>query len=223
MEKVENVILTKTGKEIDIENPKLEDIVAEDIIVGLSNLCRYNGHTKRFYSVAEHSIYCAEIARHLGLPSFHILRALLHDASEAYVGDCIRPLKQNLPLFSKYEDKFEEIIYRSFDIYSDDEEIEEDINKVIKAIDNTVLHLEMKSNLTHHEVERHASKISTFNLDYSFEREIIKLMNQKEMSLDVVRSGFMSILTQTVGDFLEEIDTKNKERMNNVKEKIEKN
>lgn len=70
----------------------------QDIAGSLAKLCRFNGHTTRFYSVAEHSILVSiEFrGRFAGPPvtPASILAALLHDAHEAYIGDTIRPMKQ---------------------------------------------------------------------------------------------------------------------------------
>lgn len=86
-------IQTNSGRSVDLLNPKPETIHLPDIAHALGRLCRYTGHTKRHYSVAEHSIM---IARHLernGAGADLILGALLHDAHEAYIGDFSAPLK----------------------------------------------------------------------------------------------------------------------------------
>ena len=85
-------ILTFTGKKFYFFDIKPESICIEDVAHSLSNLCRYGGHSKVFYSVAEHSIRCCDkgsnpIARMWGL---------LHDASEAYIGDICSPFKSRL-------------------------------------------------------------------------------------------------------------------------------
>lgn len=53
----------------------------------LANICRWTGHTNRFYSVAEHSMRVANL-----VPERYRLQALLHDAAEAYIGDVATPL-----------------------------------------------------------------------------------------------------------------------------------
>ena len=54
-------IQTFTGKRMYPLDPKPEDICIEDIAHALSNICRFTGHTKKFYSVGEHSINCLDL------------------------------------------------------------------------------------------------------------------------------------------------------------------
>ncbi|MCQ4274544.1 phosphohydrolase [Stutzerimonas degradans] len=91
-------ILTRTGQRFDLLAPRASQISTLDIAHALSQLCRFNGHTSRHYSVAQHSLLVASI-----VPAEHQLAALLHDATEAYVGDMTRPLKALLPDFSSIE------------------------------------------------------------------------------------------------------------------------
>lgn len=90
-----NDVETFSGKYINIQRMSSQDISIEDIAHGLSMLCRFAGQCRSFYSVAEHSVLVAgEVERnHPGKPGL-ILEALLHDASEAYVGDIRSPLKK---------------------------------------------------------------------------------------------------------------------------------
>jgi len=77
-----------SGGTFDILNPRAEDVRIEDIAHALSQQCRFTGHTKTFYSVAQHSVLASTL---VAAPDE--LWALLHDASEAYMGDMNRPLK----------------------------------------------------------------------------------------------------------------------------------
>jgi hypothetical protein len=90
----EGTIQTYTGKAYDFADPDPDSICLEDIAHALSNACRFAGHTKRFYSVAEHCVRVSRIMeeRSSGSP-FWALYGLLHDAHEAYVWDCPRPFK----------------------------------------------------------------------------------------------------------------------------------
>lgn len=80
---------TSTGKLFDILDPDPWAIELEDIAHALSNICRFGGHTYRgFYSVAQHSVLVSELC-----DTADARVGLLHDATEAYLGDVISPLK----------------------------------------------------------------------------------------------------------------------------------
>ncbi|SRR6266576_2450794 len=81
-------IETFTGLKFDILNPKLNQITIEDIAHSTSMICRFGGHTKYFYPVAQH-LYLGSFL----VPEEDALWFLLHDASEAYIGDMTSPLK----------------------------------------------------------------------------------------------------------------------------------
>lgn len=81
-------IETYSGKWFDILEPIPGMIDIKSIAHSLSNICRYTGHVRHFYSVAQHSWIGSVI-----IPEPYKLEFLLHDASEAYIGDMSRPLK----------------------------------------------------------------------------------------------------------------------------------
>lgn len=96
-------IQTYTGRAFDLLDPKPEQIDPLDIAHALSQICRFTGHTRHFYSVAQHSCLVAEIVNDLcrgaygaPCPDVVLLAALLHDAPEAYIGDVSTPLKRAL-------------------------------------------------------------------------------------------------------------------------------
>ncbi len=103
------VIRTFTGKYINVFDPQPHDICLEDIAHALSNLCRFGGHTRQFYSVAEHSIRTAKFVE----PPYR-LAALLHDASEAYLLDIPTPVKIMFPEYHKAEYRMMEVIAEKF-------------------------------------------------------------------------------------------------------------
>ncbi len=102
-------IQTFTGKQFFPLDPQPDSICIEDIAHHLSNICRFTGAVKSFYSVAEHSVRVAwrtqeivePLAWNVGLGI--IKWALLHDAAEAYLNDLNRPTKHQ-PEMKAYRD-----------------------------------------------------------------------------------------------------------------------
>lgn len=92
--------------------PNPDDIDIVDIAHSLALQCRFNGHCKKFYSVAEHSVRCSLLLAEKGCDLS--LWALLHDAAEAYVGDLPRPVKEQMPQFREIEDALLEVIIKHF-------------------------------------------------------------------------------------------------------------
>lgn len=91
-------IQTYTGKAFNPMAPNARFICIDDIAHSLSMQCRYAGHCKRFYSVAEH---CVLMSREVS--DENKLWALLHDASEAYLVDVPRPIKPYLVGYKEIE------------------------------------------------------------------------------------------------------------------------
>lgn len=83
------------NREIDVVDTFSFEPKLEEIFTALPKINRFNGQTIRPYSVAAHSFMCKFVAENeYNISKPHLLLAiLLHDASEAYVGDIVRPLK----------------------------------------------------------------------------------------------------------------------------------
>lgn len=104
-------IQTRSGKKFDPFEPDPAQIDIEDIAHALSNQCRFTGHTRRFYSVAEHSYWVSYVC-----DPADALAGLLHDASEAYLCDIASPVKSR-PEFDGYrvaEHRLQSVIYERF-------------------------------------------------------------------------------------------------------------
>jgi hypothetical protein len=110
------LILTYSGLYMDPLNPKPEDISILDIAHALSMLTRANGHFSQFFSVAQHSINCAEEARARGYSPRVVLGALLHDAGEAYLADITRPVKARFGQYLQAEQKLDRVIGEHFSL-----------------------------------------------------------------------------------------------------------
>ncbi len=104
-------ILTHSGISFNLMEPDPDLIEIDDIAHALAYICRFTGHTRVFYSVAEHSVRTSLCAC---VPQEHALEALLHDAAEAYIGDVSSPLKAQLHEYRNIEFRLEQAIRQRF-------------------------------------------------------------------------------------------------------------
>lgn len=125
-------IQTYSGRRFFPLDPRVEDIDIVDIAHALAMKCRFGGHAKQFYSVAQHSVLLADHC-----PAEMALLALMHDAHEAYspTGDVPRPIKETREF--SFVDGMESLIDRAiaakFDIPYPIK------NKAIAALDTRIL------------------------------------------------------------------------------------
>lgn len=93
-------IQTYTGRRFFPLEPNPADVDIRDIAHALALETRFGGHSRVFYSVAEH---CVRVSHEVEPP--HALWGLLHDAAEAYLADVPRPVKANWPEFERTEQR----------------------------------------------------------------------------------------------------------------------
>lgn len=107
-----SAITTWTGARVDVLNAKPDDIRIADIAHALARQVRYNGHVNHHLSVARHSIWVSEELNGTG----HELWGLLHDASETYIGDMVKPLKHHpsMQVFREAEEALDAVIATHF-------------------------------------------------------------------------------------------------------------
>jgi hypothetical protein len=130
----EAIVTTWSGRHIDLLNPVPSQIHIDDIAWSLARTMRFNGHTSRPYSVAEHCL--------LGVgqcPAASRLAFLLHDAAEAYLGDVVGPLKrtQMFAWFRGLEAQWEAAISLRFGLPCL-------MNKTVELIDQRMLMTELR-------------------------------------------------------------------------------
>ncbi len=134
-----NYMTTFIGEDFAPTTPEKERIHIKDIAHALSLMCRGNGHLKYFYSVAQHSINCSLEAKERNYSKKVQLICLLHDASEAYLADIVRPVKPYLENYLEIEENLQNMIYEKF--------IKEEVSKEellkMKEIDDDVLMYEL--------------------------------------------------------------------------------
>ncbi|HKE78409.1 MAG TPA: YfbR-like 5'-deoxynucleotidase [Solirubrobacteraceae bacterium] len=110
---------TVSGRWVNPFDPDPEQLDPDDIARALANQCRFGGHCRVFYSVAQHSVIVSELVEQRGGDADEAFAALMHDATEAYLGDMPHPLKHRSPLgaaFKEAEDRLEQAIRDRFAI-----------------------------------------------------------------------------------------------------------
>src|SRR3954454_9234708 len=95
---------TVSGRWVNPFYPDPAQLNAGDIARALANQCRFGGHCRTFYSVAQHSVIVSELVEARGGDPEDVFAALMHDASEAYLGDMPHPLKHRSPLGAAFKE-----------------------------------------------------------------------------------------------------------------------
>jgi len=131
-----DTIRTNSGLFINVFETDPDTIIIEDVAHALAHMPRFGAHLDEFYSVAQHSVYCFNLAIMHGLE--YGLAALLHDASEAYILDMPTPIKRHLPDYQAVEHKLMMAIAKKFGF-------EFPLNPVIKEVDKEALDYEYKN------------------------------------------------------------------------------
>jgi adenosine deaminase len=115
-------IQTVSGRRLNPFDPDPDQIDPNDIARALSNQCRFGGHSRVFYSVAQHSAIVSDLVLDNGGGPDAALAALLHDAAEAYLVDLPHPLKHRSalgPPYRRAEAVLEEAIRKRFSLPRD--------------------------------------------------------------------------------------------------------
>lgn len=176
-------ITTVTGKHFNPMKPVDRDIDIFDIAHALALICRGNGHIKTFYSVAQHSIACAEEALAREYTPVVVMGCLLHDASEAYLSDVTRPVKKDLPQYLQAEDTLQNAIWRRFigrDLIADEKE-------KIFEIDDLMLSMEF-----------HQLMPEELNGDY---RKLVNDVVCETLPTETVKDKFLQLAANGYEDF----------------------
>lgn len=128
-------IQTATGRQFWPMDPQPSDICIDDVAHALSMLCRFGGHCRRFYSVAEHCVLMTRAA-----PQEFKRWALLHDASEAYLTDVPRPTKPFLVGYDGIERRVMWAVAVRFNLHLG-------LPDQVKALDRAILTDEKQQNM----------------------------------------------------------------------------
>jgi uncharacterized protein len=137
----DGLICTYSGMWIKPLEPDPSLIRIKDIAHSLANQCRFTGHVKEFYSVAQHSV----LASYLVDDEF-MLETLLHDASEAYLSDIARPVK-NTPTFGQQYRAVEAVLEEAIAAHFD---LPWPMSPEVKVADNLMLWAEIRDLMPSH-------------------------------------------------------------------------
>lgn len=118
-------------------HPEVEKIEIRDIAHALSLMARANGHFPKFYSVGQHCIHCCEEAYARKYSKRVQLACLLHDASEAYLADITRPVKQYLERYREIEGVLQDCIFQKYL-----GELSKEEQETWRKLDDTLLYYE---------------------------------------------------------------------------------
>lgn len=135
-------IATFSGRIINPFDPDPADIAIEDIAHALSLQCRFTGHTKHLYTVAQHSLLATDL-----VDTEYKLWALLHDATEAYLADIARPVKAMWPEYKTYEQRLMEAVAARFGLAE-----EFPMPEPVRLADDLLLKSEIEYLMPDHEI-----------------------------------------------------------------------
>ena len=108
-------IMLCNGTMFDLLNPDDSDYGIEEVAHALSNIARFNGHTRKFYSVAQHCVLMSQ-----WIDQLYAREALLHDMQEAFVGDVATPLKLLIEGYWKIEHVIQNSMCDKFGVFVND-------------------------------------------------------------------------------------------------------
>lgn len=176
-----STIETFTGLFINVFDPTPDMICIEDIAHGLSQMPRFGGQLKHFYSVAQHSLtventvslsitaelFPVELREHT--PRTVRLQSLMHDATEAYMMDLPAPIKRQLPSYKEVENKLMAAIMHKFGLPVK-------MHPFIKDVDNAMLLVEYKSLV----VKKENRYRDMFDVEQQFLQRFNELLNEKK-------------------------------------------
>lgn len=89
-------IRTYSGRKFWPMRPDARDVCMDDIAHALSLNCRWGGHCCYHYPVAAHSLHVSYMAE-------DAFQGLMHDASEAYLVDLPKPIKERIDIYKQIE------------------------------------------------------------------------------------------------------------------------
>ncbi|QFT69585.1 hypothetical protein FIU93_22560 [Labrenzia sp. THAF35] len=180
-ERAGDYMQTFSGRKFWPLDPRSDEIHLEDVAHSLSMQCRYNGHCKRYYSVAEHAVHVGNwlLNNHDPVKAFY---GLHHDDSEAYLADVPRPVKPWLRGYSALEKAVQACVwdYLGMPQY---------VPTVVKEADDRILSDERAQNMVYMEWDYEPGPALEIDLQFWHpeyaEQEFLMLHNRLALMLSL--------------------------------------
>lgn len=167
-------ITTFTKIDFDALAPRSEDMCMADIAHALSMMTRANGHYPEFFSVGQHSIQCCKEALARNYSGRVAMACLLHDASEAYIADITRSVKNYMTMYLQIEDQLQTMLYEKYLGSS----LEEDEAGLVDQIDDACLYYEFDHYMGIKMAEMQPLIVSDLKFEFSPMADVEKEFNE---------------------------------------------
>lgn len=119
-------------------SPRGDNVVLEDIAHALSMKCRYTGHTRKFYSVAQHAVLVSRLIYKMRDDPFLAFQGLHHDDTEFALPDVASPIKDDIVGFRDIENRLHDVI-------ADAIGLPHEFHPIVKRADRILLIAEQKA------------------------------------------------------------------------------
>ena len=134
---------TATGRAFFLADPRPEEVHIQDVAHALSYQCRYNGHARSFYSIAQHAVLVSQWMEEDGCSAGLCYAGLHHDSAEAYTGDIVSQIKFIVPEVRVLEERVEAAVFEALGV-SDGPSI----RRLVKEYDLIALSTEVRDLLS---------------------------------------------------------------------------
>lgn len=147
-----NTVITVSGIFIDVSNITIDNIYLYDIIHALCHESRFNGQSKKIYTVGSHVLNGYNLLKSQNYNNKILLEWLLHDATEAYCKDMPKPIKNLLPDYEKFESKLGSLIAYKYGFKDNT------MSPEVKQMDEYMLNLEWNTVFRTNLLKNHSIK-----------------------------------------------------------------
>jgi uncharacterized protein len=175
---------TRSGRTITPLSPDPEHIDLVDVAHALSNLSRFTGQGKRFYSVARHSVHVSREVESRGGSLAAQRWGLLHDASEAYLSDVPAPVKRSLPGYTHAEARLQAAVWEAVGLEPSPAD-----ERLVDAVDSAVGRYELAVHFPTDEREKPDLECAPDEIDPETDAKALFLERARVLELDLGRAG----------------------------------